>query len=225
MCKEICKEDGGRELVVETFDDALDLIMSNTVPKGVDKITVENTTKKRKLPEYGSEFVRKRKEIFNLMSDVDLSAYDFLENFIISVDAGLPEDDSSIEARIEHADWNNDDLQCDIIGAISTLEGTIAKYIAADGLDTKKASISGYMFEDIQECINRIVDLSHEVELLISLEKAELKLDAASIDLDEAFKKGDMDQANKASVAFNEAFLDREEIKELVENFYTVSTK
>ncbi len=190
----MCKNEEER---IDTFEDALRLIFSNTVPKGVVLVEVG-------AEEESEEDVREmdgREEVFALMTDKELEAFDLVENFAFTPKAGLPEDDDSLEARIEHAEWNAEDLHDDVANILAEFEATVAYYATRKAIDPDDESICELWLEEIQDCINDIVDIAREIELLIRSEVA-------------AFR------ADQASVALDEALLDREIIGKMLEEYY-----
>ena len=174
---------------IETFEDALRLIFSNTIPRMVVVRKVEEEN-----PEAVEE-ADERQEIFDMMTERELEAFDLLETFSLSPKAGLPEDDDSLEARIEHAEWNGDDLRDDVAGALAEFEASLAYYAAMKAFNPGDIDIQKIMLEDIQDRINDIVGIAREVELLHRLETAKFKADCASVDLDEALVEKEILQA------------------------------
>ena len=192
MCK--------KEERIDTFEDALRLIFSNTVPKGVVLVEVETGGDEE------PEEINGRDEIFGLMTEDELKAFDLVENFALSPKAGLPEDDDSLEARIEHAEWNAEDLHDDVANVLAEFEATVAYYATRKAIDPDDVEMQQIWLEEIQDCINDIVDIAREIELLIHSEEA-------------AFR------ADQASVALDEALTDKEILKEMLEEYYEQSVR
>lgn len=184
---------------IETFEDALRLIFSNTVPKGAILVEVG-------VNDDETEELSGRDEIFGMMTEEELKAYDLVDNFAMSPKAGLPEDDDSLEARIEHAEWNAEDLHDDVANILAEFEAAVAYYVTRKAISPNDEDLEEIWFEEIQDCIDDIVDIAREIELLIRSEEAEFR-------------------ADQASVALDEALLDKEILKEMLDEYYEQSTR
>ena len=150
---------------IETFEDVLKLIFSNTVPKSTVVVGVRVTGRE-------DENLDGRDEIFSLMTKKELDAYDTVEAFAYSKKSGLPEDEDSLESCIEHADWNNDDLRCDVVNILAEFEATVAYYSTIKDISPDESDTLEYWLGEVQHCIDDIIVQAREIELLFNLEKA-----------------------------------------------------
>lgn len=200
------------EKEIQTFEDAMRLIFSNTVPKGCpDAIVVELVPEEvdYEPEESPSELEATRQEIFDMMTETEIAAYDLLDNFVNTPKAGLPEESDSLEAKIEHADWNTDENRLDVASELAELEAEIAYYayirqVLPDEDDYLEACLA-----DIQDSIDEIVRDARAIELSTRLEFLDYEIDQAT------------QAMNDASVRIDEAVLERDIIFDQLEALNT----
>lgn len=132
--------------------------------------------------------IAEREKVFSMMSDREVEAYDLIDNFVNSGKAGLPDDDRSLEARIEHADWNNEDFRGELVHVIACFESAIAYYATVKTIMPERKFDIADELEEIQACLYDICDYGKELELLIRREYAEFRMNEASIELNESFE-------------------------------------
>jgi hypothetical protein len=173
------------DIEVKTFKDAMLVIFGNTVPIGV----VISDDSEEDEPDERSEYEKGRDVIFDQMTELELDAYDLLDNFVNTEPAGLPECDDSIEARIEHAEWNTEEFRAEIVHVLAEFESAVAYYVTVKSIMPERTFDVNEELEGIQECIDEIVRYAKEVEILERLEAVQLKMDVASVELDDAYEE------------------------------------
>lgn len=141
------------------------------------------------------EWIMGRDKIFSLMTQRELEAYDLVENFVNAGKAGLPEDERSLEARIEHADWNNDDLRGELVHVLAAFESAIAYYTTVSMLTPDRRFDIADELEEIQVCIDDICLRARELELLIKIEEADFRMDEASIEMNDSYEEREILEA------------------------------
>lgn len=184
---------------IETFEDAMRLIFENLVPKGED-VSVVQVRLQPEADELMTDEEELRDEIITMMTDEELYAYDALDTYLNSPKAGLPDDDSSLESCLEHADWNTDERREEIAELLAGLEAEISFYV-----NLKIYGANGDILADALEGIQAYLDLlplySRELELLERITTADYR-------------------ANEASVVLNEALEERDILMEMLEEHY-----
>jgi hypothetical protein len=187
--KKKSKKNKGFEPEIKTFSDALRLIFSNTVPKdGVVGVKLEVIPEETDSSET-SRYEDIRNDIFEAMTEQELEAYDLIDNFINSGNAGLPEDDDSLEARIEHAEWNIEAYRSELVHILAEFEAAIAYYATVTVNSPDKELVVGEELEEIQSCLNTIRFHGRELERLLKIEEAEFKMDQASVMMNDAYEE------------------------------------
>lgn len=191
--KKKSKKNKGLEPEVRTFADALRLIFANTVPKHSDDIVairVETIPRDEfemaPAPLKMSEYEIECENIYGLMTDEELAAYDLLDNFIHTEKAGLPDDPTSLEARIEHAEWNNEVYHNELLRVMADFEAAIAYYVNIKVNTPEKTADLDKEFGEIERCLNRVRLRARELERLLLIEEADCKMNEASVIMDEA---------------------------------------
>lgn len=174
------------------YDDLVAAIFANlesSYPAGVVMIRVSGASEDEL--EKVSDYEIECNNIYDLMDEEELAAYDLIDNFIHSGDAGLPDDPSSLEARIEHAKWNNEEYRDMLVKAMSDLESSIAHYANLKVSAPELTKEHDLWLDDIVRGIKDIRYLGRELQRLIKIEEADSKIDEASIIMAEAFEDRD----------------------------------
>lgn len=207
-----------KECEVKSFEDALKLIFENLVPKDTEgggfviEVVPEDALGDC-LDEEENEYIRERQVVFDMMTDDELAAYDRVESYLLSSKKVLPEDDRSIFSRVEHADWNNDDLQGEAVHSIAELEASIAYYITVktSGIYDDDEAVVDMLLADIQEQIKEVKKIAREIELLVRLEIAKFTVDTAEESL------------NELTEQLKAATEEKEILEQQLEDFYAAS--
>ncbi len=133
-----------------------------------------------------SEYEDVRHDIFSAMTDDERKAYDLVDQFVLAPKAGLPQDDDSLESRMEHAEWNTDAFRSELVHILADFESAVAYYsYVKTVMPDDETSLSAEL-EGIQNCIDEIKRYAFELELLIKIEEADFVADKASIMLNDA---------------------------------------
>lgn len=183
---------------IRTFEDALRLIFSNTVPKEQQGVMVVELVPEPDFidepEEQLSDLEATRQEIFEMMTAEELAACDLLDTFVHTAKAGLPEDDGSLEARVEHADWNTDEYRLEIADMLAELEAEIAYYSYIRNAFPNDDAYIEVCLIDIQDYIDmlvkeaRVLELSQRLEVLdYEAERSQKVCDDAKIEREIVF--------------------------------------
>lgn len=184
MQKENCKGINNADMEIKTFDDVLTFLFSNMVakhPEGSLRVEISLIDDDESECETYESI---REEFFEMMLEDEINAFDALDEFVNSPKAGLPEPDidnplgpsDSLDARIEHAEWNNDAFRERIIHTLAAFESSVA-YYATLKIEGANEDDIWDLFAEVEDNIRAIVDLDRELELLIGIIKAEYDAD------------------------------------------------
>jgi len=172
------------DIEVKTFEDALLLIFSNTTPIG---IAIEPISDDEDDPDDRSEYEKERDIIFGLMSDKEIEAYDTLDNFINSPKIDYPEDFDSIDARIDQAEWNTEEYRAELVHVLAEFEATVAYYITIKTHMPERSTDIAEELDGIQRCLDKIRVCARKHQVLEKIEMANLRMDLASCEMNDAF--------------------------------------
>lgn len=178
------------EFEVKTFEDALMLILSNTVPVEAGEISVVKIEPVKEGDSEMNEYEREREKIFSLMSVDELESYDEIDNFINSGPIVLPENPDSLESQLEHAEWNNEEYRMRLTRLLADLEASVAYYITLKN-STQRIDSASKELEKIQSCLDKIKLYGWELGLLRRITEAEFNMNQASVRLNEAIDESD----------------------------------
>ena len=188
----------GEDMEVRTFEDALRLIFMNTVPKAPGGVILVEVSSEEEEDPFGDEemcecpsYESVRAEIFSEMTEDEIDAFDTVDNFINSPKAGLPEDDDSLESRIEHAEWNIDELREKMIHTLAAFEASVAYYSTLVIEDANQESLDETLC-DITERIEDICSAAKEIQLLIGIVVSSYEADMAEKNLHAANEKNEI---------------------------------
>lgn len=184
MQKENCSGINNADMEIKTFDDVLTFLFSNMVAKHPEgSLRVEISLIDDDEPECET-YESIRDEFFEMMLDEEIEAFDALDEFVNSPKAGLPVPDidnplgpsDSLDARIEHAEWNNEAFRERIIHTLAAFESSVAYYATLKIEGAREDDIWDF-FAEVEDSIRCIVDLGRELELLTGIIKAEFDAD------------------------------------------------
>ena len=184
MQKENCSGIINADMEIKTFDDVLTFLFSNMVAKHPEgSLRVEISLTDDDEPECET-YESIRDEFFEMMLDEEIEAFDALDEFVNSPKAGLPVPDldnplgpsDSLDARIEHAEWNNEAFRERIIHTLAAFESSVA-YYATLKIEGAREDDIWDLFAEVEDSIRYIVDLGRELELLTGIIKAEFDAD------------------------------------------------
>lgn len=176
-------------MLAEDLGDCLDMIEAARAEEGWDIKDVA----------FPSDLDDVREGIFAMMTEQELEAYDMLDNFAHSPKAGLPVDLDSLEARIEHADWNTDEYRLEVAEELAEFEAEIAYFAYISRALPERDEYVEICFQDIQDLLDVLVQDAKVLELSMKLEAIDYKIDCqseiimeASEELDDAMDERDI---------------------------------
>ena len=190
--KSCCSEEGGFMAMIappglifalefaEDLGDALDMMQAAYDEQTEELKNAVATTREATAEELA------REEFFEQLTNQEINAYEILDNFAASAPAGLPDDDDSLEARIEHAEWNTEAYRTRVVLEMAYFEATLAQYLyIRDNLGDDNEITQNFLV-DLQETLDEMVAMAKAFEIRFQIEYLYFKADKNSIELDEA---------------------------------------
>lgn len=214
MQKENCSGINNADMEIKTFDDVLTFLFSNMVSKHPEgSLRVKISLIDDDEPECET-YESIRDEFFEMMLDEEIEAFDALDEFVNSPKAGLPEPDldnplgpsDSLDARIEHAEWNNEGFRERIIHTLAAFESSVA-YYATLKIEGAREDDLWDLFAEVEDSVRCIANLGRELELLTGIIKAEFDADFYEAKLMDATERCEI-LTNILLESYNDEFSD-----------------